>query len=198
MGISKVTQICENNKKSPCGSCSLFGSQSMFVGRLLPARRLPATPPWHLCQDHRHLGTTPSFLHLNLKPAAWQGQRPLVPCWASLARTTSKKRSCCITDAVSCCMCFSCGISHQSTAQVHCWSVVKGEAISATLEATHENRLFLMRHQVQVLLCFLITSEKIYSIKRSITSPTCCNGLLLEHLVYGVLHVMLGDAPLLP
>lgn len=106
MGISKVTQICENNKKSPCGSCSLFGSQSMFVGGMLPARRLPATPPWHLCQDHRHLGTTPSFLHLNLKPAAWQGQRPLVPCWASLARTTSKKRSCCITDAVSCCTLF--------------------------------------------------------------------------------------------
>lgn len=46
------------------------------------------------------------------------------------------------------------------------------ETIPATLEATHESSLFPM--QVQVLLCFVITSAKVLSIKRLIICPTCC------------------------
>jgi len=161
MGISKVTKICENNQKRPRGSCSLSGSQSLFLNGMLPVRKAPATPVQHVCPDHRRPGTRPSFLH---HAAASETPHTLL---GFDGQNHFRARSCCITDATSCCRCFSCGIPHQSPAQAHCWPVLRGEAISATLEATHENRLFLMQHQVQVLLSFLIMSEKYTVLKEA-------------------------------
>lgn len=63
---------------------------------------------------------------------------------------------------------------HQSNKRAHCWSVVSGGTISATLEAMHENRLFLVQDRemlhVHILLWFLSTLETIYTVLKEASS----------------------------
>lgn len=143
------------------------------------------TPLQHPCQDHRCPATSSSSLCLIL---LWC-DRDRGPSYPAGPHQPCQRRDA----AASLMPCPAAGVflvtpPTRALSPGDCRPQEK--LIAATLEAAPENSSFLMKHQVRPF-CFLTTSENIYSIKRSITSPTCYNGLSHLHVV---LHGMLGDA----
>lgn len=145
------------------------------------------TPLQHPCQDHRCPATSSSSLCLIL---LWC-DRDRGPSYPAGPHQPCQRRDA----AASLMPCPAAGV-FLVTPPTRALSEPRrlqttGEANCSYSGSCSWKQLFPDEAPGEAFLCFLTTSENIYSIKRSITSPTCYNGLSHLHVV---LHGMLGDA----
>lgn len=96
MGISEVTQICKNKKKCPSGSCSLAPKARLRLN--ITCQEASGDISVAPLSGSQTPGDQPFASAPCPKARDLAGTEPLIPCWASSARTASRASSCCISD----------------------------------------------------------------------------------------------------